>query len=88
MLGINSEPRVLDLGCGIGRWVKLLMPQYKFYCSIDISDQMIKIAKETCKEIGDNFDVRCMTLLDVVKQEPVFWYGRFDLVISAGVLCI
>ena len=37
---------VLDIGCGMGRWAETLIPMSGYYCGTDVSQEMIKRAKE------------------------------------------
>lgn len=85
MLDVGPETRVLDLGCGVGRWAELLMPHCAYYCGVDISDEMIQIAEQTCGKVGGHFHLCCMSVLGAVKQKAAFWGGRFNMVIASGV---
>lgn len=43
---IDESCRVLDIGCGMGRWAEILIPISQYYCGIDMSSEMIRCAKE------------------------------------------
>lgn len=43
---IDDTSRVLDIGCGMGRWAEALIPISGYYCGTDLSAEMIKYAKE------------------------------------------
>lgn len=43
---INRTCRVLDIGCGMGRWAEALIPISGYYCGTDVSTEMVKRAKE------------------------------------------
>jgi SAM-dependent methyltransferase len=45
-LNITQDDVVLELGCGVARIGKLLAPVCKKWVGVDISDNMIKVAKE------------------------------------------
>lgn len=85
MLNVNAETRVLDIGCGIGRWASFILPGCRFYCGVDFSEEMVKAAKQTCQSLGGEFQLHCLSALDAVEQTPAFYHGRFDLIIIAGV---
>lgn len=44
--GLNQEMDFLDLGCGIGRVAKWIIPNIKAYYGVDFSDEMIRLAKK------------------------------------------
>ena len=39
-LGINLNDRVLEIGCGIGRWAKIVLPHCGSYCGVAFSEEM------------------------------------------------
>lgn len=43
---IDETCRVLDIGCGMGRWAEALIPKCGYYCGTDLSPEMIKCASE------------------------------------------
>ena len=86
MLGIDSKTRVLDLGCGLGRWAQYVMPHCGFYCGVDASEKMIELARNNCSRLGTHFRLQAMTISDAVGQTSAFWGGPFDLVITSGVM--
>jgi ubiquinone/menaquinone biosynthesis C-methylase UbiE len=48
---------ILDIGCGIGRWARLLTDKANQVIGIDISKEMIKIAKQRIKNPNVHFIV-------------------------------
>ena len=44
---------VLDLGCGSGKYLKLLAPLSKEYYGLDISKQQLKLAKEKARKMSN-----------------------------------
>ena len=46
LLELVETSRVLDIGCGIGRWGDAITEQIDEYCGIDFSGELIKIARE------------------------------------------
>lgn len=43
---IDETCRVLDIGCGMGRWAETLIPKCGYYCGTDLSLEMVKCASE------------------------------------------
>lgn len=43
---IDEHSKVLDIGCGMGRWAETLIPISGYYCGTDLSSEMIKCAAE------------------------------------------
>lgn len=53
---IDEHSRVLDIGCGMGRWAEALIPRGGYYCGTDISSEMIKCAEERNQFHEKNYD--------------------------------
>ncbi|MCZ2845469.1 MAG: class I SAM-dependent methyltransferase [Candidatus Bathyarchaeota archaeon] len=69
--------KILEVGCGVGRWAPLMLSKGAKYFGVDISSEMIRIAKRKVPE-GD-FSITNGQKLD-------FPEGLFDLVFSVTVL--
>lgn len=88
LLNIGQNTRILDLGCGVGRWAEFVLPQCGFYFGIDFSEEMVKIAQKTCSDMfpaESKYKLSCMPLLDAVTKSPDYYGGKFGAVICAGV---
>lgn len=85
LLNIGPETRVLDLGCGNGRWAGFVLPHCGFYCGIDFSSEMIRSAGETCQRLGGNYRLHSLAAAEAVEREAEFYGGKFDVVIVSGV---
>ena len=46
LLHLEKGQRVLDIGCGIGRWGELLLERGLYYAGIDGSPRMVQMAEE------------------------------------------
>lgn len=87
LLGLENRKnlRILDIGCGIGRWGEDLLVSGHYYVGIDGSRQMIEHAKENLKEYENKKLLVGMfqNFLDVLKDsnetEP------FDMIFVNGV---
>ncbi|CAM3366857.1 Methyltransferase domain-containing protein [Bordetella sputigena] len=57
LLGLTSASRVLDIGCGIGRWADALADRVATYHGIDFSSSLIEVARRRCKQPEFSFQV-------------------------------
>ena len=73
----DGERHVVDLGCGVGRWIRDLTVHFTHYDGVDISETMVKIARE--KHPMHRFSIMKNLILDI-EDEFV------DLVMSIAVL--
>lgn len=86
LLNIGAETRVLDLGCGLGRWAGFLLPKCGFYCGVDFSREMTRLAEQTCRQAGGAYQVYCMSAVEAAAKSPEFYGGKFGTLIAGGVL--
>jgi len=81
-LKVSAGTRVLDVGCGVGRWSRLLALRGADVTGVDISPTMIDEAGRRARREGVadrcRFHVRDISALDVP--------GEFDLVLGVTVL--
>lgn len=74
---LPPRSRVLDAGCGLGRWVKWLNDHGHDACGVDVSADALRIAKHHLPDLELAVaDVRALPFPD----------GCFDAVLSMGVL--
>ena len=85
LLGLTSESRVLDIGCGIGRWGFHVIQQIALYVGTDFSRGLIEIAKKEAETNYKNLnlffqEISCtdITAERLIKKPP------FDSIIIAG----
>jgi SAM-dependent methyltransferase len=48
---ISGKARVLEIGCGIGRFAQALADEIKSFTGLDVSKNMIRIARERCADL-------------------------------------
>jgi SAM-dependent methyltransferase len=81
-LKVDAGTRVLDVGCGVGRWSRLLAARGAYVLGVDLSPTMIAQAQRRAAAEGVagrcRFQVQDLSNLDVGE--------RFDLVLGVTVL--
>ena len=82
MINNKKNLRILDIGCGIGRWAENLINNMDSYVGIDYSKGFIEYAKEKYKS-NDSIEFYEMSLLDITND---LLSKKFDLIICTGVL--
>ena len=83
LLDLSGMQRVLDIGCGIGRWATSLHDRISKYHGIDASAQLIDIANTYCPHANVAFEALATAELNDA------WFankGPFDRVIFSGIL--
>ncbi len=54
LLGVGAETRVLDVGCGVGRWADALAPLCAAYLGLDFSESLLEVARGRTHEAWAN----------------------------------
>jgi 2-polyprenyl-3-methyl-5-hydroxy-6-metoxy-1,4-benzoquinol methylase len=81
-LKVAPGTRVLDVGCGVGRWSRLLAARGCEVSGIDLSPTMVQVARERAGAAG--LGARCrFAVRDLAELELD---ARFDLVLGVTVL--
>ena len=81
---INIEnKKILEIGCGYGRWSEFFHEKCSEYLGIDFSENLIKLANETYNYENCYFQV--MSALDINIDELLI-KPPFDIIYIAGVL--
>lgn len=87
LLNWDKSDRVLDIGCGIGRWGEIVLDKGLRYIGIDYSRKLLDIAEESLESFGDNkillhgsFQKFC----EVLSREGIT--GKFQKVFINGVM--
>lgn len=80
LIGNVADKSILDLACGDGCYTRMFKPSAKYVVGVDISENMIEIAKqeEARKPLGIEYIVR-----DVLELDE---FGKFDLVVASFLL--
>lgn len=83
-LALSSSSRVLDVGCGTGRWLHELRGKYQWYHGIDVSSGLIEIATKTFEgEPNTRFSVLSLHKLSL---EAIGEHEPFDRALCMGVM--
>ena len=79
-----SGKSILEIGCGVGRWVEALHDKCGSYLGLDFSEELLEIAKESYKQY-DNCKFQLMSATDIKVDELVI-KPPFDIIIFSGFL--
>jgi len=79
---VQAGTRVLDVGCGVGRWSRLLAARGAMVTGIDLSPTMIAQAQQ--RSLQDGVESRCRFRVQDVAQLDVG--AQFDLILGVTVL--
>jgi cyclopropane fatty-acyl-phospholipid synthase-like methyltransferase len=83
-LELEKENRILDLGCGTGRWASVLVKDCARYHGVDVSPGLIKIAQDAFVEYPyASFSV---CAVDQVSLSALDETAAFDRILCIGVL--
>lgn len=84
-LDLSKRSKILDVGCGIGRWADAIKgEEIELYCGIDFSEELVKLANE--RNINKRyafFQGGCTEITNVIHEQG---YSGFNRVLVMGVL--
>ena len=78
-----TNKKVLEIGCGIGRWAEPLHDKCDSYLGLDFSEDLVEIANNSYDFDNCKFQVMSATDIDV---DELLIDAPFDVVIFSGVL--
>jgi SAM-dependent methyltransferase len=86
-LRLDERPRVLDVGCGNGRWARTLSGSVRGYLGVDFSPGLVALARESVRTLPDASRFRFQVLSAArLADDPLDVAPPFQLVVMAGVL--
>ena len=77
-----KNPRILDIGCGIGRWAENLINQFDSYTGVDFSEGFIDYAS---KKFNDNENIKFYNN-SILNLDKEILNANFNFIICTGVL--
>lgn len=77
-----QNPRILDIGCGIGRWAENLINQFDYYAGVDFSEGFINFASKKFANYS-NIKFYNNSILNLDKE---ILNSKFNFIICTGVL--
>ena len=77
-----QNPRILDIGCGIGRWAENLINQFDSYTGFDFSEGFIDYAS---KKFSDNENIKFYNN-SILNLDKEILDSNFNFIICTGVL--
>lgn len=84
LLELGSTSRILDLGCGIGRWADAIQCGVEGYLGVDFSKGFIEIAKKRNRK--STFEFVQMSVCDFGEYFRTHGVQPFNRLIAAGIL--
>lgn len=82
----KSTTRVLDVGCGVGRWGRHLSGRVDQYVGIDFSEGLVELANVELRSSYPAGRAEALTMSAVDLAQAGFGIGSFDLVVLSGVM--
>ena len=90
-LKVNQSSKILDIGCGVGRWGDELTPclENGIYVGVDYSDSLIKVAQKAAEQ-DNTIDKRvyCVgsfqKINEILENKKIKF--KYDIIIINGVL--
>lgn len=77
--GVTAGNKVLEIGCGTGEFTKRIAKTGAYITAIDISPDLLEIAKKTIPDVNVSFHIQNAEKFD-------FEDGSFDVVIGSSIL--
>lgn len=84
LLELNPTSRILDLGCGIGRWADAIQCDVEKYLGVDFSKGFIEIARQRNRKSA--FEFVQMSVCGIGEYFRTHGTRPFNRLIAAGIL--
>lgn len=74
-LNITGNSRILDVGCGVGRLARMLLPKCGFYYGMDFSKSMVNTTRLVCEKMKSegckaDYKIEQLSLSDALQKTP------------------
>lgn len=85
LLLIDSNTRVLDVGCGVGRWGEYFCEKGAYYVGIDGNSKMIEYAESNLKQYTNKKLIvsNLQNMENILEEKQEF--SNFDIIFVSGV---
>ncbi|MCM1037833.1 MAG: class I SAM-dependent methyltransferase [Ruminococcus sp.] len=84
LLKLNTDSRVLDIACGIGRWADAIKTDIEEYCGLDFSRELIEIARKRNERGNFFFFEGAANAIEKVLQ--VHGRSKYNTILMIGIL--
>lgn len=90
-LGLTEKSRVIDMGCGVGRLTKMLLPKCGHYCGVDYSEEMLQVTEQVCRQLEDEeprlgtYNLHHLSFLEAAEKGAGFFGGGFDVFVMMSI---
>jgi ubiquinone/menaquinone biosynthesis C-methylase UbiE len=82
----GTQLRVLDLGCGTGRWAQALDDFTKYYIGLDFCEDFLNVARNACKTRVNPTRFKFYKANLAQHLPDLVYDDQFDAIIIAGIL--
>lgn len=84
LLNIGKNTRVLDIGCGVGRWGETVLSCGGIYTGVDYCQSLLELAEENLKGVSElgRYNLVYASFQDL----PAKLSSRFDIILCNGVM--
>lgn len=82
LLALRGDERVLDIGCGYGRWARALSGRIRSYLGVDFSNELLRLAEAVSLP---NSRYQCLPAQQI-QAECLIQSPPFDLFLCSGIL--
>ena len=84
MMALHPGDKVLDLGCGIGRWARAVAPSVAQYHGTDLMAEFVEIARTTHRDLP-NATFQTLAAQDL-NAASITITGPFSIILISGLL--
>lgn len=83
----TSGSRVLDIGCGIGRWGETLLSLGLNYTGVDYSKKLLEVAEENLRNFGESYQLIQSSFQELsTTLDAHYITNKFEYIFINGVL--
>lgn len=92
-LNITGNSRILDVGCGVGRLARMLLPKCGFYYGVDFSKSMVNTTRLVCEKMKSegckaDYKIEQLSLSDALQKTPDYLAAFLIVYAFAEFVCM